>query len=330
MVTGRIITGANTSDSFTFLSQSLPIWAKSADIPRVTSPSERASSNKLLGHCQWPLSIHLPRNVTVPSSQGVLQTYRLPETFLERHTSASIQYDFAIRISRGRLRSDAQLTTAFGYVPSTRPDPPSLLRQLAYQEISSIPGPESDPDGWKTLSPFVSRGVLSQNRAIGVQCTLSLAKPLCYARGSVIPCSVKVECDDWSALDLFAAPTAIAVHLQRQVRYFRQPSYGRAEVAWNESVADMGAATWWPSPNYRRDPSARYLDGEIKLAKDLRPTSAVAHFKVAYSVVLRPFQVAHFCPDMQGSLSEPVEIATMHAKGPRPHAYSPPAYEPMT
>jgi hypothetical protein len=47
-------------------------------------------------------------------------------------------------------------------------------------------------------------------------------------------------------------------------------------------------------------------------------------------VVLRPFQVPHFCPDVQSLLSEPVEIATMHGKGPRPHAYSPPAYDPVT
>jgi len=78
-------------------------------------------------------------------------------------------------------------------------------------------------------------------------------------------------------------PTAIAVHLQRQVRFFSKPSHARPEVAWNESVADMGAAVWWPSPNYSRDPSARYLEGEIKLAKDLRPTSAVGHFSISVS-----------------------------------------------
>ena len=29
-------------------------------------------------------------------------------------------------------------------------------------------------------------------------------------------------------------------------------------------------------------------------------------------------------------LSEPVEIATMHPKGPRTNAYSPPAYDPLS
>jgi hypothetical protein len=106
---------------------------------------------------------------------------------------------------------------------------------------------------------------------------------LCYARGSILPCSLKIECDDRSYLDLFAAPTAIAVHLERQVKFFSKPTYARQDVAWNESVADMGAAVWWPSPSYRHDPSARYLEGEIKLGKDLRPTSALGHFSISVS-----------------------------------------------
>jgi hypothetical protein len=46
--------------------------------------------------------------------------------------------------------------------------------------------------------------------------------------------------------------------------------------------------------------------------------------------MLRPFHVPHFCSDAQSLLSEPVEIATMHGKGPRPYAYSPPGYDLMT
>jgi hypothetical protein len=67
----------------------------------------------------------------------------------------------------------SRLKTAFGYVPNTRPDPPSLLRQLAYEEGSALPGPEVDPKGWKTLGPFVSRGVLSPNHAVGIKYTVS-------------------------------------------------------------------------------------------------------------------------------------------------------------
>lgn len=105
-MTGRIITGSNVGDSFVFLNQIQPIWSKSPDAPRVPSPSEGASSNKLLGHCVWPLSIALARTALAPSGSGEMRSFRLPETFLERETRVSVQYDLTIVISRGKLRSD--------------------------------------------------------------------------------------------------------------------------------------------------------------------------------------------------------------------------------
>src|SRR5690606_22187449 len=105
-LSGRIISGSGSHDCFTFLHQTLPIWAKSLDSPRVPSPSEGASSTKLLGHCVWPLSIPIPRTVELPSGAGDVRSYRLPETFLERYTKVSVQYDLQIIISRGKLRSD--------------------------------------------------------------------------------------------------------------------------------------------------------------------------------------------------------------------------------
>lgn len=123
--------------------------------------------------------------------------------------------------------------------------------------------------------------------------------------------------------------------------------HSRSDVAWHESVEDMGTAVWWPSAGIRSKSNIRHLEGEIKLAKDLRPTTSVGHFSISvstsaiplfffthllhqYQVVLRPFDVPYFTSDSWSLLSEPVEIATMHAKGPRPHAYSPPAYAPTT
>ena len=104
-VTGRIITGANAKDAFTFLSQTLPIWSRSPDSSRVPSPSEGATGNKLIGECVWPFSITLPKAINVPNSSGEACFYRLPETFLERHTKVSVQYDFSVLISRGKLRA---------------------------------------------------------------------------------------------------------------------------------------------------------------------------------------------------------------------------------
>jgi hypothetical protein len=49
-----------------------------------------------------------------------------------------------------------------------------------------------------------------------------------------------------------------------------------------------------------------------------------------YAVVLRPFETLEFTTDATTVLSEPVQIVTMRAKGPRPVAYTPPAYSPLT
>jgi len=92
----------------------------------------------------------------------------------------------------------------------------------------------------------------------------------------------------------------------------------------------MGKAVWWPSTDTRSDQNTRHLEGEIKLAKDLRPTSEMGHFSISYAVVLCPFTAAGFSSDSAALLSEPVDIATMHAKGPRTNAYAPPAYDPSS
>ena len=110
-MTGRIITGSSINDCFVFLNQTQPIWAKSMDTPRMPSPSEGTASNKLLGHCVWQLSIPLPRIVTVPLGSGEMRPCRLPETFLERNTPVSVQYDLTIIVSRGMLRSDNRSVT---------------------------------------------------------------------------------------------------------------------------------------------------------------------------------------------------------------------------
>ena len=110
-MTGRIITGSSINDCFVFLNLTQPIWAKSMDTPRMPSPSEGTASNKLLGHCVWQLSIPLPRTVNVPLGSGEMRPCRLPETFLERNTPVSVQYDLTIIVSRGMLRSDNRSVT---------------------------------------------------------------------------------------------------------------------------------------------------------------------------------------------------------------------------
>lgn len=176
---------------------------------------------------------------------------------------------------------------------------------------------------------------------------MSIAQPTCYTRGSVIPCYMTLEGSESPVLDVLSAPSSIVVCLRRRVRFYNKSSSPRRDVAWNEAVEDMGTAIWWPSSSARSDSLTRHLEGEIRLAKDLRPTSEMGHFSISvsllvddkvifvlltpldqYAVVLCPFEAANYTSEASVLLSEQVEIATMYAKGPRPHAYSPPAYDP--
>ena len=136
--------------------------------------------------------------------------------------------------------------------------------------------------------------------------------------------------------------------MRRRVRFFNQTCSSKRDVAWNETVEDMTSAVWWPSSDSRSTSTARYLEGEISLAKDLRPTSEMGHFSISvssqikelgiavlifafqYAVVLRPFDALGFTSDVTTVLSEQVQIATMKAKGSRPIAYAPPAYSSLT
>jgi hypothetical protein len=111
---------------------------------------------------------------------------------------------------------------------------------------------------------------------------------LCYTRGTVIPCALKLESDDKNVLNIFAEPAAIVLHLCRRIRFFCKPSEFTKpeEMGWNESVEEMCAAVWWPSPNLEQDSLSRYLQGEIKLSEKLKPTSAMGPFSISVSYFL--------------------------------------------
>ena len=61
----------------------------------------------------------------------------------------------------------------FNYIPLARPSPPTILRQLAYQQGQPLVGPEGDPDGWKTLDPVQVVGTLFKTVTVEAQCTVS-------------------------------------------------------------------------------------------------------------------------------------------------------------
>ena len=115
------------------------------------------------------------------------------------------------------------------------------------------------------------------------QLIISLSQQLCYARGTVLPCFITLEGSDSQVLDLLSAPKSIVLFLRRRVRFYNQTSSSRQSVTWNETVEDMASAVWWSSSNNRSTSTTRYLEGEIRLSKDLRPTSEMGHFSISVS-----------------------------------------------
>ncbi|KAJ7220985.1 hypothetical protein C8J57DRAFT_1198680 [Mycena rebaudengoi] len=314
-VKGSIVSGTMVDDTKTFLDLSVCLWSRKTSAPRT-------------GDCVWPFSIQLPHDAY--SASGARAS--LPETFLERHTRVTVLYEISVHASRSLFlfRADNNFSTRFRYIPRTRPSSPSVLRQLAYRENQSLPGPYEDPAGWETSPTEMAHGSIFRTRQTVIQCTMSLAKPLTYTRGSVIPCWITLESGDLEALDLCSRPDALAVNLRRCVRYQTTSLVSIQDVASTQSFVDCAVATWWTKDEadgtdatYRRN-----LEGEIRLPIELISSCAMDQFSVSYIVVMSPFNALAFTPaSSRPIISVPVEIVTMYAaSGPRPLIYAPPAY----
>lgn len=86
---------------------------------------------------------------------------------------------------------------------------------------------------------------------------------------------------DPQALDMITASDCVNVGLRRTVGYTSAPGIEKKRVAYQESSREFGKAVWWPSASVQGDRHNRHLEGEIRLAKDLRPTSLMDHFSIS-------------------------------------------------
>ncbi|KAL1738217.1 hypothetical protein HDZ31DRAFT_7623, partial [Schizophyllum fasciatum] len=249
LIKGRVITGASANDSFTFLNLNALLWSRAGGVNSENLPKGDADA--------WPFSIPIPRNTTVRMGDGADRTFPLPGTFLEKEAPVSVKYDFVVVAARGKLRSDGQINATFGYVPSLRPQPPSIFRQIAYQQGTQIPPPSADPEGWHTRKHVLVRGTLFRARQVELSCQLSLARPLTYTRGSVLPLYLRIAAPDRETIDLLGAPQAVTVVLQRRITYRSSGS--------REQRDEVGRAVWWPSQTMAPDSLSRELEGEIHL-----------------------------------------------------------------
>ncbi|KAJ7077161.1 hypothetical protein B0H15DRAFT_862621 [Mycena belliarum] len=291
---GQISPGPADKEALTFVELTTTLWSKENCDPQTSSGSSSRCSSKLSGHHEWSFTLEMPSSVTLTATSHFQSgTFRLPQSFLERRFSTSIQYSLIVHVIRSRFRVNSRLQTIFIYVPATRPSPPSPLRQLAYRDNSPLPGPAADPTGWETLPPFTVRGTVFSTRQTEIMCQLSIAKPLCYTRGSPIPLRITLSSADVQALDLLSAPRAISVHLRRRLKPVMPASKRNGIFDANADLSadpaeNIAAAAWWPSsdgaPEYAASTSRgvrqHRLDGEIQLPTSLKPSAEIAHFAV--------------------------------------------------
>ncbi|KAJ7054152.1 hypothetical protein C8F01DRAFT_995908 [Mycena amicta] len=319
VVKGDVVTSASLPKRLNFLKLRQDVWKRTRAVRNSTGTSP--GDDKLVGEYIWPFSIQLPE--FTDDSAGENQ-YRLPHPFIERYSQIGVDYYLELHIHRnGKLQADDTLSVRFGYFTMQQPTGLSLPRLLAYQSNAMIPGPYVDPSGWKASNPVQIKGKAFGTRAVEVKCTIFLARPLCYTRGTAVPCSLTFESTDAQTADLFGALTSSALYLERCVTCFVDGT--------SSQRSSCGQARWWPCPPHYtpRNPNERYLMGELHLRKDLHPSSVVKQFRVDYAIVLFPPDAVAFTPaDKFGPLlTQKVDIATRFPAGVRQQLSTPPAYE---
>ncbi|KIY66486.1 hypothetical protein CYLTODRAFT_377683 [Cylindrobasidium torrendii FP15055 ss-10] len=330
---GQILT---SSTQWLFLEHKVVLW-------------DRSSSSHKLQAVELPFSFSIPTEVDLNGS-----TYRLPQTSVDPVGKNDVQYSLFLHMKRSGLVTavSSSIRTVVAYMPRSRPPPPSELRSLAYNESTSIPGPDVDPDGWRTLPPCTFYGKTGENAQLKVKCTLWLARPLSYTRGSVIPCMLSISSSNHDVLSRLN-PALISLRLRQTLTvypsniqnsvYQQRPAmdtvvdvrkeavsmgsarYHETQGRWKDTAQDVGTAVWWPV-HREPDDDRMHFEGEVKLHPQLRPTSQMGNYRIRYSVVLMPIEHPKFT--YKGDLREPllevgVDIVTMYAPGPRPRAYAP-------
>ena len=77
-----------------------------------------------------------------------------------------------------------RISSLFGYIPLTRPDPPSDARRRAYKRSSPLPGPALDPIGWQSMRRVDISGSFFRLRESSVTYSVSLFALLLVPRNA--------------------------------------------------------------------------------------------------------------------------------------------------
>lgn len=115
----------------------------------------------------------------------------------------------------------------------------------------------------------------------------NLELQLSYTRGAILPICLSLESADEQTLDLLSSPKAIVLRLRRRIRCRMNAEKTMESLAWKDAIDDSQLAVCWPSTEGPdRDDSRssprhrRFVNGELHLRADIKPTSSMAHFRV--------------------------------------------------
>lgn len=86
---------------------------------------------------------------------------------------------------------------------------------------------------------------------------------------------------DEQALDLLSLPKAIVARLERRIRYFSNGEKTLESFVWKDGIDLSQPAVWWPSTEDSQNSGRlRFVNGELHLKADFKPTSAMAQFRI--------------------------------------------------
>ncbi|KAH8117977.1 hypothetical protein DFH11DRAFT_1541234 [Phellopilus nigrolimitatus] len=252
-------------------------------------------NEEIIGNVE--LNFAKPENVQeiVISAKGVLISLgKQPKTFLEVKETLW---------EAGLLDHDARMKSYNGATflpPSFSAN--DFRSSITYEVALTVKGRHEfaqvscflnfNEDAWEVFRSFVIRGTAFSAYTVDVTCTLALAKPLCYTRGSAIPCVLALESADAQIAELLANAHAPAVQLCRHVEdagtglelriariwdALRPPSALASRASWSVIVGGAGdaaatAATRALESSLRGDLHSKILVGEIPLPETLTPS----------------------------------------------------------
>lgn len=98
---------------------------------------------------------------------------------------------------------------------------------------------------------------------------------------------LRLESDDGQAADLISSPKSIVVRLRRRIKYHHDSEKTFGSLAWRDAIDHSQLAVWWPSSEGAEDRYGRlrFVNGELHLRPDIKPTSAMGAFRIEVRTV---------------------------------------------